>query len=175
MVIPRYPELLAERVAPRKGTKTWDIAILGIYGVVSLVRYVVAGLAVRFGWTTEISAPVQIIAFILAAIGYGLVVLATGTNAYFSQTVRIQSERGHSIVTDGPYRYVRHPAYIGVILFELASAVMLASWSVLLLSTISSVLFIVRTALEDKTLMAELSGYKDYAQRTRYRLLPGVW
>jgi protein-S-isoprenylcysteine O-methyltransferase Ste14 len=175
VVIPRYPELLAERVGPKKGTKTWDTILLSIYGLVTIVRYVVAGLDVRYGWTTGISAPVQIVALIIAALGYGLVVWATGTNAYFSQTARIQTERGHRVVTSGPYHFVRHPGYIGMILFELASAIMLGSWWALLLSGVSTVLFIIRTALEDKMLHDELQGYTDFAQQTRYRLIPGIW
>lgn len=175
VVIPRYPELLTERVGPRKGSKTWDTIILSLYGLITIVRYIVAGLDERFGWTGGFSVPLQVVGFMIAALGYGLVVWATGTNAYFSQTVRIQNERGHKVVTGGPYRFVRHPAYIGIILFELASAIMLGSWWALLLSGVSSLLFITRTALEDRTLQAELPGYRDYAQRTHYRLLPGVW
>jgi protein-S-isoprenylcysteine O-methyltransferase Ste14 len=175
VVIPRYPELLAERVSPRKGSKTWDVIIISIYGFITIARYVVAGLDVRFGWSTGISIPAQVIGFMIAVAGYALVVWATGANAYFSQTVRIQNERGHKVVTNGPYQFVRHPAYIGIILFELASAIMLGSWWALLLSSVSSVLFIVRTALEDRTLQAELQGYREYAQRVHYRLLPGIW
>ncbi len=175
VVIPRYPELLAERVGPKKGTKSWDTIILGIYGLISIVRYVVAGLDVRYGWSTGISVPLQVVMLIIAVIGYGLVVWATGTNAYFSQTARIQTERGHSVIISGPYQFVRHPAYIGIILFELASAIMLGSWWALLLSGVSSVLFVVRTALEDKMLHDELPGYKEYAQQTRYRLFPSIW
>jgi protein-S-isoprenylcysteine O-methyltransferase Ste14 len=175
VVIPRNPELLAERVRPKKGTKTWDTIILSIYGLITIARYIAAGLDVRFGWTTGISVPVQVVALIIAVAGYGLVVWATGTNAYFSQTARIQSERGHKVVSGGPYHFVRHPGYIGVILFELASAIMLGSWWALVLSGVSSLLFIVRTALEDRMLHDELPGYADYARQTRYRLFPGIW
>lgn len=175
VVIPRYPELLAERVGPKKGSKTWDTIILGLYGLLTLVRYVVAGLDVRYEWSTGISTSAQIIGFIIAAVGYGMVVWATGTNAFFAQTARIQTERGHHVITDGPYQFVRHPAYLGMILFELASAIMLGSWWALLISGIASGLFVVRTGFEDRMLHNELQGYPDYAQYTRYRLLPGVW
>lgn len=175
VVIPRNPELLAERVGPKKGTKTWDTIILSIYGLTTIARYIVAGLDVRFGWTTKFSVPLQVVALVIAIAGYGVVVWATGTNAYFSQTVRIQTERRHCVVTSRPYQYVRHPAYVGIILFELASAIMLGSWWALLLSGVSSMLFILRTTLEDQTLQAELPGYKEYTQHTRYRLFPGLW
>lgn len=175
VVIPRHPDLLAERIGPKQGAKSWDTAILGIYGLLTMVRYVVAGLDVRNQWSTGFAPSAQVAGLIIAAAGYGLVVWAMGANAYFSQTVRIQTERGHRVATGGPYHFIRHPSYTGLILFELASAVMLASWWALLLSGVASILFVVRTALEDRTLQAELAGYTGYAQKTRYRLLPGIW
>jgi protein-S-isoprenylcysteine O-methyltransferase Ste14 len=174
-VIPRNPELLAERVGPRKGTKTWDTAILGAYGLVGIVRYIVAGLDVRYEWTTGFSAALQIIALIVTALGYGLIVWATAANAFFSQVVRIQTERGHTTITDGPYQFVRHPAYVGIILVELGMPLMLGSWWALVPSVLSVPLFFIRTALEDKTLQSELPGYKEYAAQVRYRLVPGIW
>jgi protein-S-isoprenylcysteine O-methyltransferase Ste14 len=149
--------------------------ILGLYGVITLVRYVVAGLDQRYAWSTGISLPTQIVALIIAALGYGLVVWATGTNAYFSQTVRIQNERGHHVVTGGPYRFVRHPGYISTILVELASPFVLGSWWAMILSVVTIALFIVRTGLEDRLLQHELEGYQEYTQTVRYRLVPGVW
>jgi len=174
-VIPRYPGLLAERVGPRKGAKTWDTAIMGIVGLGTLARCIVAGLDARYGWTTRISLAPQIVALVIAALGYALVVWAMASNAFFSQIVRIQQERGHAVATGGPYRYVRHPSYVGTILFELATPVMLGSWWALIPGGLDAILFFVRTALEDKTLQRELDGYKEYAERVQYRLLPGVW
>ena len=100
---------------------------------------------------------------------------ATGSNAFFSLTVRIQKERSHAVATGGPYRFVRHPSYAGGILFELAAPIMLGSWWALIPGGLNAILFVIRTALEDKTLQAELDGYQEYAQRTRYRVLPGIW
>jgi protein-S-isoprenylcysteine O-methyltransferase Ste14 len=175
VVIPRYPELLAERLGPRKGGKTWDTAIMGVVGLGTIARYIVAGLDVRSGWTTGMPFALQVIGLVIAALCYALVVWATGSNAFFALTVRIQKERGHAVATGGPYRFVRHPSYVGTILFELASPIMLGSWWALIPGGLDAILFVVRTALEDKTLQAELDGYKDYATRVRYRLLPGVW
>jgi protein-S-isoprenylcysteine O-methyltransferase Ste14 len=107
--------------------------------------------------------------------GHALVVWATGTNAFFSQVVRIQTERGHTVVSTGPYRFVRHPAYVGAIVLVLSSPFMLSSWWALIPGVVCAVLMIVRTALEDKTLQAELPGYVEYTQHTRNRLLPGAW
>jgi len=175
VLIPRNPELLAERVGPKKGAKTWDMVILSIIGLVWIARCIVAGLDERFGWTTGIPLPLQIAALVVAVLAYALVLWATAANAFFSQVVRIQKERDHTVATGGPYRYVRHPGYVGTILFELATPVMLGSWWALIPGGLSALLSVVRTALEDKTLLDELDGYREYAERTRYRLLPGVW
>jgi protein-S-isoprenylcysteine O-methyltransferase Ste14 len=176
IVIFRFnPDLLAERLGPRKGAKPWDTAIMSVLGLMQLVRYIVAGLDQRFGWTGGFPLAAQVAALIVCALGYALFVWATASNSFFSQIVRIQSERGHTVATGGPYGYVRHPAYIGAILFELAVPVLLASWWVLIASGLSVCLLILRTALEDRTLQAELTGYVDYARRVRYRLLPGIW
>ena len=175
VVIPHHPELLAERIGPKQGSKSWDTVILGFTGMNMLAKCIVAGLDMRYGWSTGISLALQVAALLVAAAGYALVVWATGANAYFSQYVRIQTERGHTAVTGGPYQWVRHPAYVGIILFELASPILLGSAWALIPGVLSAMLYVARTALEDKTLQAELPGYPAYAARTPYRLMPGVW
>ncbi|HEY3311279.1 MAG TPA: isoprenylcysteine carboxylmethyltransferase family protein [Anaerolineales bacterium] len=176
MVILRSnPALLAERLGPRKGAKSWDTAILGIIGMSQLARYIISGLDQRFGWTGGFPPAVQIVALVVCILGYALFVWATASNAFFSQTVRIQSERGHSVAAGGPYRYIRHPGYFGAMLFELAAPLLLASWWAFIPSVLNLILFIVRTALEDRTLQTELAGYGDYARTVRYRLLAGIW
>ena len=176
IVILRFnPDLLAERLGPRKGAKPWDTAIMSILGLTQLVRYIVAGLDQRYGWTGGFPFAAQIAAFSMCVLGYALVVWATASNTFFSQIVRIQSERGHSVATGGPYQYVRHPAYLGAIVYELAVPVLLASWWALIASGLSAILLILRTVLEDRTVQAELTGYVDYARQVRYRLLPGIW
>lgn len=176
MVILRFnPELLAERLGPRKGAKFWDMAIMSIFGLATLARLVIAGLDQRYGWTSDFPMAAQIAALVVCALGYAIVVWATASNAFFSQIVRIQSERGHAVATGGPYRFIRHPAYVGTVLFELAVPVLLASWWALVLSGLNAVLIVFRTALEDRTLQAELIGYADYAHNVRYRLLPSIW
>ena len=175
VILFNQPDLLAERLGPRKGAKSWDTAIMSILGLTQLARYIVAGLDQRYGWTGGFPFAAQIAALICVSLGYALVVWATASNAFFSQIVRIQSERGHAVVTGGPYHYVRHPAYVGAILYELAVPVLLASWWALIASGLSAILLILRTALEDRTLQAELAGYVDYARQVRHRLLPGIW
>ncbi len=176
IVILRFsPDLLADRLGPRTGAESWDLAIMSIIGVTTLVRLIVAGLDQRYGWTSGIPMMAQIAGLVVSALGYALVVWATASNAFFSQVVRIQSERSHAVATGGPYRYVRHPAYLGTILYELAVPVLLASWWALIVGVFNAILFILRTALEDRTLQAELTGYDDYASQVGYRLLPGIW
>jgi len=176
VVIFRFnPGLLAERLGPRKGARSWDLTIMSIVGLLQLARYIVAGFDRRYGWTGAVPWAAQGAALVLCGLSYALVVWATASNAFFSQIVRIQSERGHTVATGGPYRYVRHPAYIGAILYELAVPVLLASWWAGIASGVSVPLLILRTALEDRTLQTELSGYAEYAHQVRYRLLPGIW
>jgi protein-S-isoprenylcysteine O-methyltransferase Ste14 len=174
VVIPRNPELLAERLGPRKGAKTWDAVIMSIIGPALIACYIVAGLDVRYGWT-RISLPLQIIALIIVVLGYALIVWATAANPFFSLIVRIQQERGHTVAAGGPYRFVRHPAYVGGIAIYIATPVMLSSLWALIPGGLTAVLMLVRTALEDKTLQDELDGYREYAGRVRYRLIPGIW
>jgi len=100
---------------------------------------------------------------------------AMSANRFFSTNVRMQTDRGHVVCSTGPYRHIRHPGYAGIILYTLASPVFLGSWWAYLPALAGVVGFILRTALEDRTLQLKLPGYKEYAQKTRYRLLPGVW
>ncbi len=175
ILIPRSPELLVERATRRKGIKTWDTVILSIIGLTTIAKHILAGLDVRFGWTGQMPLALQIAALVIAALGYALGTWAMATNAFFSMVVRIQEDRGHAVASGGPYRYVRHPAYVGTFAFELATPIMLGSWWALIPGGLAALLTLVRTALEDKTLHEELPGYTEYAQQTRYRLLPGIW
>lgn len=170
-----HPDLFTERLGPRKGGKSWDVAIMGVIGLVTLARLVVAGLDQRHGWSGEFPLSIQIVALSVSLIGYVLVVWATRSNAYFSQIVRIQSERGHTVASGGPYRFVRHPGNLGSIMYELALPILLGSWWAFALGVLDAVLFVVRTALEDRDLLNELDGYQAYADQVRYRLLPGIW
>jgi O-methyltransferase involved in polyketide biosynthesis/protein-S-isoprenylcysteine O-methyltransferase Ste14 len=173
VVIFRFnPGLLAERLGPGPGAKLWDTVILSLLGLSQLGRYIIAGLDQRYDWTGSFPLAAQIAALMACVLGYALVVWATAANRFFSQIVRIQSERGHTVATSGPYRYVRHPAYIGAIIYEMAVSILLASWWAFIPGGLNAILLILRTALEDRTLQAELPGYIDYARRVRYRLVP---
>ena len=169
------PDLMAERLSPPKGAKTWDRTILSLLRLMQLVRYILAGLDHRYSWTGSFPLAAQMAAIIVCVSGYSLLLWAMTSNNFFSQVVRLQSDRGHAVATNGPYRYVRHPAYVGMILFEFAISTLLASWWAIIAGGVCAILVILRTALEDHTLQAELAGYVDYVQQVRYRLLPGIW
>ena len=170
------PDLLVERTRRSPDQKAWDKPLVGLaVGLLPLISMVVAGLDERWGWSANSAAIVQGAAALAIAAGYGLTVWAMRVNAYFSAIVRIQTDRGHQVATGGPYRLVRHPGYVGAILFTLATPVMLDSWWALIPAVIASVLYVGRTQKEDDTLQEELPGYREFAQRVRFRLVPGVW
>jgi protein-S-isoprenylcysteine O-methyltransferase Ste14 len=169
------PALMVERQAPPRGAKSWDRAIVSTLRLVQLARYILAGLDVRYVWTTGFPLAAQLGGLVVSILGHSLFVWAMAVNAFFSQVVRIQTDRGHSVVQSGPYRFVRHPGYVGEILFDLGISVLFASWWAILAGAVCASLFIVRTALEDRSLRAELPGYADYSHKVRYRLVPGVW
>lgn len=170
------PGLLAERLGPRPGAKRWDLVIMSVMGGLQLARYVVAGLGQRYAWTSDFPTVVEVAALGLCIFGYAVVVWATAVNEFFSQIARIQSDRGQRVISAGPYRVVRHPAYAGAIVYELAVPFLLGSWpAVLLLSCVTAVLLVIRTGLEDRMLHAELAGYPEYARRVQARLVPGLW
>ncbi|MDH4209425.1 MAG: isoprenylcysteine carboxylmethyltransferase family protein, partial [Anaerolineae bacterium] len=132
ILIPRSPELLAERAQRKKGIKDWDAVLMSIVGVVTLCKHIVAGLDARYGWTVGIPLWLQIVTLVIAVLGYALGTWAMAANAFFSMMVRIQDDRGHAVVTGGPYQFVRHPGYVGVIAFELATPIMLGSlWALI--------------------------------------------
>jgi protein-S-isoprenylcysteine O-methyltransferase Ste14 len=175
VLIPRCPELLAERATRSKSMKTWDARLMSLIGLLTLAKYVLAGLDLRFAWTGGIPIAAHLTALVIAASTFALVTWSMAANAFFSLIVRIQDDRQHAVADNGPYRYVRHPGYIGALVFELASPILLGSLWALIPGVVAALLFILRTALEDRTLHEELPGYTEFAQRTRYRLLPGVW
>jgi protein-S-isoprenylcysteine O-methyltransferase Ste14 len=175
VVIPRHPQLLAERAGPKADAKKWDVVLMGAVGILTLAMYVAAGLDARNQWTADMPAAVRLLALILAGAGYAVTVWAAASNPFFSQVVRIQTERGHRVATGGPYRLLRHPSNLGQIVVYLAAPVVLGSVRAFPEGIACAALILVRTALEDRTLREELSGYGEYARAVRYRLVPGVW
>jgi protein-S-isoprenylcysteine O-methyltransferase Ste14 len=170
------PDLIEARAKiRRKDTKAFDKVFLAIFLPLTLVQPAVAGLdAVRFHWSSMpdefLYVGTALLLPAMALIGWTMAV-----NRYAETTVRIQTDRGHTVVDRGPYRFVRHPMYVGAMVMYVATALILGSFWALAVAGVIVLLFIWRTAMEDLTLRRELAGYEEYAARTRYRLLPGVW
>ncbi|UCC48302.1 MAG: isoprenylcysteine carboxylmethyltransferase family protein [Gemmatimonadota bacterium] len=169
------PEVIDERIHVRKGVKGWDKVLSPIMGMFAIGALLVAALNQRFGWRPEVATWLQIAAVAPVLLGDLLFLWAMAVNKFFSKFIRIQEERGHHVVTAGPYQYVRHPGYIGWIVMWSGMTLMLGSLWALVPAGLAVLLVLVRTVLEDRTLRQELEGYSDYAERVRYRLLPGIW
>jgi protein-S-isoprenylcysteine O-methyltransferase Ste14 len=168
-------ELVAERSQIGEGTKEWDRALAGL----SLLLWtpgalIASSLDQRFAWS-EVSSLLRFVSLGALVAGHALSTWAMTTNRFYSGTVRIQKERGHVVVSDGPYRFVRHPGYVSYLLLALATPLWLNSLWGLVPSLLGAGAIIERTALEEQTLREELDGYADCARRMRYRLVPGVW
>ena len=175
VLLPHHKELVEERSQIGEGAKGWDKVIGIITGVGGFAILILAGLDERFGWAGNIPHWVQIAAFVLLGLSYPLFTWAMASNKFFSTIVRIQKERGHTVQTGGPYRFVRHPGYASLLVSYLMIPIALGSlWAVIPAFVLVINLF-VRTALEDRTLQNELEGYQEYAGRVRFRLIPGVW
>lgn len=174
----RHPDLLAERAKfmQHEDIKPWDSVLARLVGLGGGLIPLVAGLDVRFGWPgPDFGLAEELIALVLILSGFAVGAWALMENRFFSGVVRIQKERGHQVVSTGPYAWVRHPGYVGALLVYFATPILLDSlWTYLPVAFISIVLLI-RTDLEDRTLKQELPGYREYTQKTRFRLLPGIW
>jgi protein-S-isoprenylcysteine O-methyltransferase Ste14 len=169
------PELVADRTKVGARTKGWDKALVLLYGLMGMAILLVAGLDKGNGWSGGVPRALQLAALCVFAISDLLPFWAMWTNAYFATTVRIQQERGHAVTATGPYRYVRHPGYLGWAICNSVAPLILDSLWAFIPAALTVGIILIRTAAEDRTLHEELPGYADYARQTRYRLLPGVW
>ena len=172
----RDPELIRRRSRPGKGTPTWDMVVLGLFGAGYVGSVVVAALdAGRFGWSVPPALAWPVGAF-MHVVGTAIYTWAMAVNTHFEKTVRIQHDRDHRVIDSGPYRLLRHPGYAGAALsFPLAAPLLLGSWWAFLPALLSVSALVVRTALEDRFLRRQLAGYEEYAARVRFRLIPGLW
>jgi protein-S-isoprenylcysteine O-methyltransferase Ste14 len=173
-----HPDLLRERaqISSGEGAASWDrvlVPLVAFLGPIFIM--VVAGLDHRFRWSPDFDSVVQYVAAFMIFLGYGVSVWAMAVNRFFSAVARIQKDRDHTVVTSGPYRIVRHPSYAGGILAGLAFPFMLNTLWALVPTIVFLVPLIIRTVFEDRMLMDDLDGYAEYAKRTRYRLIPGIW
>lgn len=173
----RHPDILAERSRSIELTdaKPWDKILAPMLAFGSIAILVVAGFDKLFGWTSAFSPPIKIVSLILILLGFIFGSWALIENRFFSGVVRIQTDRGHHVITTGPYRFIRHPGYGGALWTYLAMPFLLDSLWALIPAVLLVFVLVVRTSLEDKTLQTELPGYKEYARITKYRLFPGIW
>ena len=174
-IFPGRGEVVAERSKGSAGGKGWDLWITRLMAIPALGLLVLAGLDERWGLTPPLPLWARLFGGLLFVGGYAVVVWAMFSNRYFSQVVRIQVERGHVAVSAGPYGLIRHPGYFGMTTSMLGAVFLLDSLWGLVCFGLYLGLIVIRTALEDRTLHAELPGYAEYAAHTRYRLVPGVW
>lgn len=169
-------DLLKERLKPGPGMKWWD-KVFWAFNI--LLYFGVLGIGImdggRFMWTQSIPLWVYIVGYVGYVFGAGIVFWGMWTNNYFSSVVRIQKDRGHKVITGGPYKYVRHPGYVGASIFMLSIGPILGSLWAMIPGGLWVIAVIIRTYLEDKTLQKELEGYKEYTKKTKYRLIPGIW
>jgi protein-S-isoprenylcysteine O-methyltransferase Ste14 len=174
----RHPGLLAERQNMEKvqSAKAWDKVLAPLMALsVGFPLVIVAGLDHRFGWSPVFPLWLIVLGFLLISVGYAFAAWAVIENRFFSSVVRIQADRGHVVCDSGPYRVVRHPGYAGIIVPLLGIALALSSMWTLIPAAVALIIAVIRTMLEDQTLQDELPGYRDYARRVRYRLIPGIY
>jgi len=174
----RQPGLTAERqnIENIQNAIAWDKVLAPLMAVsVGYPMVLVAGLDHRYNWSSEFPLWVNVIGFFLISLGYAFAAYALAENRFFSSVVRIQTDRGHVVCDSGPYRFVRHPGYAGSILALFGIVLALGSVWTLIPAAVASIIAVIRTVLEDQTLKEELPGYREYARRVRYRLIPWIY
>ena len=170
----RSPDLVQERFHPGKGERD-PITALAAF-VLFAAQYVVAGLdAGRYHWSGTMPVGLQIAGLAAAVAGLIFAFWAMDVNPFFSSAVRLQQDRGQRVIASGPYRFVRHPGYTGALVYVWCVSVALGSWWSLWPILVVTIAMIRRTVIEDNMLRRDLVGYAEYAQKTRYRLAPGLW
>ncbi|WP_338690846.1 isoprenylcysteine carboxylmethyltransferase family protein [Bradyrhizobium sp. 26S5] len=170
------PGLLAERMrlTAREGQPTEDKRFMLVFVVVAVLWFVAMGLDRRFGGANA-GVPLIVLGLVLYLVSTVLILWVFRTNSFAAPVVKVQTERHHQVISTGPYALVRHPMYTSVMLFFIGVPLMLGSWWGLAFVPVFFVMFAIRTGIEERTLVAGLSGYADYAARVRYRLVPGLW
>lgn len=178
VLILKFPETAQERMdaGQKENVKSWDKFLVPIVAwSMPLAAWVIAGLDARFGWSPELPDSIQLAAFVVSAAASLFSTWAMFANQFFSSHVRIQTDRGHTVTRSGPYQFMRHPGYAGAIISWIAATVYFGSYWMAIPVALTVIALIIRTALEDRTLQEELTGYLEYTQDVRYRLFPGIW
>jgi len=171
------PNMLFVRTHKEEKPKRWDVMLVGLsFFFYSPLSFLVAGLDYgRFHWSPPIPILIQLLALLVFILGQGFASWAMIVNKFFIKFVCIQTERGHYVVTDGPYAYIRHPGYSGTVIAFIFLPIALSSLWAMIPAVIGGGLFAIRTFLEDQLLQKELGGYQKYASQVRWRLIPGIW
>jgi len=169
-------DLAEERLNPGPGVKWWDKIIFPAFSLLVLASWVIGALDTgRFGWSTPFPLWAYIISYLIFLLAIFMFTWPMFINKWFSSMVRIQDDRGQLVCQDGPYRYIRHPGYVGGILMAISIGLVFGSYWTLIPGCLAAIFIIIRTYLEDKTLIKELPGYADYARKVKYKLIPGIW
>ena len=174
----RFPGLMAERLKWGKGraVKAWDRVLAPLMAIsISFPLIIVAGLDHRYGWTVAFPLWVNLLGLAFILFGYAFSSWAMLENRYFSSMVYIQMDRGHTVCDTGPYRYVRHPGYAGSAVSVIGIVLALNSLWTIIPAILAFLVTLIRTTLEDRTLIKALPGYREYSHRVICRLFPGVW
>lgn len=159
----------------QKNIEPWDRPLAPLVALGSGFIVVVAGFDKLYAWSLDNNLALELVSLLLILAGYAIGTYALMENRFFSGVVRIQNDRGQVVVSSGPYAWVRHPGYAGVLLAYIGMPFFLDSLWAVLPAIFSVIALVIRTALEDRTLQQRLEGYPEYAQHVRYRLLPGIW
>ena len=170
------PALLAERMRPpiQPDQPAADKKIIWAFGALNLIWLIAMGLDERFH-PAGMPLALQMLGLALLIASSFFIMWVFRENTFAAAVVKVQSERGHHVISTGPYAYVRHPMYTAAVLFMFGVALLLGSWWGLAIAPAFAILFAIRTGIEENTLVTGLPGYADYAARVRYRLVPGVW
>jgi protein-S-isoprenylcysteine O-methyltransferase Ste14 len=170
------PALLVERATRHENVQPYDRRIVPVYFVCCFGTILLAGLdGGRFRWSGELPIALILVAYAIYLFGNGLATWAVSANPYFSSESRLQVERNQIVTRTGPYRFVRHPAYLATILLWPVTGPMLESWYAIVPGSLAALMMFIRTIYEDRMLQAELPGYAEYAQDVHFRLFPGIW
>ena len=167
------PVLIGRRMGFTKGTKWWDLVWLVLWTPVLIAVYAVA--ITESGWVSMTPDGAWVLGLLMFIAGWFLLTWSQVVNPFLEKTVRIQTDHGHRVIETGPYAYVRHPFYVGIVLYLFSAPLMLMSNWAFIPAILASVGLVIRTILEDRTLYRELPGYADYSTRVRARLIPGIW
>ena len=170
------PALLAERMRPmmQSGQPAADKKFMLVFGFAALIWFLAIGLDVR-AHGVRIPGGLQALGLLLLLLSSGFIMWVMRENSFAVPVIKLQTERGHRVISTGPYALVRHPMYSGTVLFFVGAPLLLGSWWGVAMAPLFALLFAVRAGIEERALVAGLPGYADYVTQVRYRLVPGLW